>query len=587
MSISLYRKYRPQSFADVYGQKSAIDILTNSIVKKRVGHAYLFSGSRGCGKTSVARIFAKAINCLDRQNLPDGSQGFEPCGHCSNCESIKSGESLDVIEIDGASNNGVDNIRDLKENVTLAPLTSKYKIYIVDEVHMLSQGAFNALLKTLEEPPEHVIFILATTEPNKVPVTIRSRCQHIPFHTISPQDIYKRLEEVCRSENFNFEPAALWEISRQADGALRDALSLLEQVTAAGDITLANVEASFGTGSRAAFERWLTALRTEPENAYEILKSMFEAGASGVRVFEEIFALVRDLWLVSKWQKIIENLGGSEPEKKFLREESSKWRPERLHYLLSVVNKILTQARMGLRNDIILGMFFMMIEQNPAQTPEIVSMPKPTLSAAPAPATVAATPAAQPAPVIINDKPNIVNFDAELKEKIINAAHENEKNFLIYCGLFDSRPYEQALPDGGQDKNLILDFSSPYCYEFFRQDRNSATLSEILSGYSSVIVKFGVKEFACRSFKPQVAETPQIKNAVEVPENNFETPIPEEIPAKIETREKRERNSPFDKFKQELARLQTKPEVILITHNEAEEEENENVLELESEGDNE
>ena len=566
MSISLYRKYRPQNFSDVYGQKSAIEIITNSIAKDRVGHAYLFSGSRGCGKTSVARIFAKALNCLEREN-------FEPCGHCSNCLSITQGESLDVIEIDGASNNGVDNIRDLKENVTLAPFTSKYKIYIVDEVHMLSQGAFNALLKTLEEPPEHVIFILATTEPHKVPVTIRSRCQHIPFHTISPQDIYKRLEEVCKLENFNFEPEALWEIARQADGALRDALSLLEQVTAAGDITLANVEASFGAGSRSAFERWLVNLRTSPEDAYEILKSMFEAGASGVRVFEEIFALVRDLWLISKWPKIIGNLGGSEPEKKFLREEASNWKPDRLHYLLNVVNKILAQARMGLRNDIILGMFFMMLEQTQPQ--ETISMPQTAVNAVP-PALNSVPPAAHeittPSAPTIEDKPNEIEFDEGLKEKILAAAHE--KNFLIYCGLFDSRPYEK-------DKNLILDFQSSYCYEFFRQDRNSATLAEIFSDYSNVIVKFGVRQFTCQSFKFEAAETPQtqvfepVKVQNQTSDENFEAP-------EQETSTKREKNSAFDKFKQELVRLQTKPEIILIKHEEAAEEA-ENDLEFEHE----
>ncbi|MBR0094439.1 MAG: DNA polymerase III subunit gamma/tau, partial [Synergistaceae bacterium] len=297
MSISLYRKYRPQNFAGVAGQRAAIEIITNSIARDRVGHAYLFSGSRGCGKTSVARIFAKALNCLDRQ-------GFEPCGQCSNCTAITAGESLDVIEIDGASNNGVDSIRELKENVALAPFTSKYKIYIIDEVHMLSQGAFNALLKTLEEPPEHVIFILATTEPQRVPVTIRSRCQHIPFHTISPEDIFKRVEEVCRLEDVKAEPEALWEIARQADGALRDALSLLEQIMASGEITLSNVEASFGAGSRPVFERWIKTLRTDPGEAYTSLKSMFDSGASGVRVFEEMFAIVRDLWLSSKWPKL-------------------------------------------------------------------------------------------------------------------------------------------------------------------------------------------------------------------------------------------------------------------------------------------
>ena len=275
MSVSLYRKYRPQTFSDLIGQIPAVSVLTSAIIKGRAGHAYLFSGSRGCGKTSAARIFAKAVNCSDRQ-------GSEPCGKCRNCVEITAGESLDVIEIDGASNNGVDNIRGLKENIALAPFNSPRKIYIIDEVHMLSQGAFNALLKTLEEPPEHVIFIMATTEPHKVPVTIRSRCQHIPFRSISPDDIFARLEYVCVSEGITYEPEALREISRQSDGALRDALSLLEQVSASGNVTLETVEATFGTGSRPAFERWITGLRERPEDAYTGLKSMFEADCQSV-----------------------------------------------------------------------------------------------------------------------------------------------------------------------------------------------------------------------------------------------------------------------------------------------------------------
>ena len=579
MSVSLYRKYRPQSFADVYGQKAAIDIITNSIAKDRVGHAYLFSGSRGCGKTSVARIFAKALNCLDRQ-------GFEPCEKCSNCTAITQGESLDVIEIDGASNNGVDNIRDLKENVALAPFSSKYKIYIVDEVHMLSQGAFNALLKTLEEPPEHVIFILATTEPHKVPVTIRSRCQHIPFHTISPKDIYRRLEEVCKSENFNFEPEALWEIARQADGALRDALSLLEQVTAAGDITLANVETSFGAGSRAAFERWLVNLRTSPEEAYENLKSMFEAGASGVRVFEEIFSLVRDLWLVSKWKKIIESLGGSEPEKKFLLEESSQWKSERLHYILNVVNKILAEARMGQRNDIILGMFFMMLEK-PVRTEEVEvrGEKKIPLMSNPEPVSAPQVPVITAAPAI-DDKPNKIEVNEELKEKILTQAHVDEKNFLIYCGLFDSRPCEK-------EKNLILDFESPYSYEFFRQDRNSAKLAEIFNNYSSVIVKFRARSFTCKSFKSiqNSQATPAVTSTIIMEDESLDSNTDGEVSHENST--KREKFSAFDKIKFELAMLQTKPEIILIKHKETEEnedneaDENNNLENLELESDQE
>ncbi|MBQ3647036.1 MAG: DNA polymerase III subunit gamma/tau, partial [Synergistaceae bacterium] len=358
MSLSLYRKYRPQKFADVSGQKAAIDVITNSIAKNRVGHAYLFSGSRGCGKTSVARIFAKALNCLNREN-------FEPCGKCKNCEAITNGENLDVIEIDGASNNGVDEVRELKVNVTLAPFNSKYKIYIIDEVHMLSIAAFNALLKTLEEPPEHVIFILATTEPLKVPVTIRSRCQHIPFHSITPEDIFSRLEFVCKSENINFEAEALWEISRQADGALRDALSLLEQVIAAGEVNLQNVEKTFGAGSRSAFERWIKLFRSDMAESYSNLKSMFDSGASGIRIFEEMFMLIRDLWLVSQWKNnknIINTLAASEHEKTFLIDEAKNWNPEDLHALLNSVLKILTQARAGIKNDILLGMFMLSVE---------------------------------------------------------------------------------------------------------------------------------------------------------------------------------------------------------------------------------
>ncbi|MBQ7196550.1 MAG: DNA polymerase III subunit gamma/tau [Synergistaceae bacterium] len=568
MSVSLYRKYRPQTFGDVYGQKTAIEIITNSIAKDRVGHAYLFSGSRGCGKTSVARIFAKALNCLEHQQ---GS--FEPCGHCSNCTAITAGESLDVIEIDGASNNGVDNIRELKENVTLAPFTSKYKIYIVDEVHMLSQGAFNALLKTLEEPPEHVIFILATTEPHKVPVTIRSRCQHIPFHTISPEDIYKRLDEVCKLENITAEADALREIARQADGALRDALSLLEQVTAAGDITLANVEASFGGGSRATFERWITKLRTSPAEAYTDLKSMFETGASGVRVFEEIFALIRDLWLASKWQKITDSLGSSEPEKKFIREESAQWKPEKLHYFLNVANKILTQARMGIRNDILLGMFFMMLE--PAPKLEAVHVPQQFPSAAPShpPTPVAAPPA--PKATIQEVRANDVEVDETLKENLLNVARE--KNLVVYCGLFDARPYEK-------NGNLILDMKNRYCYEVLRQTKFACAFPEVFENYSSVILRFGLSEYTCPKFKDKNKKLPSsIENKTQVANKISEEALSDSVSEseyEIETEKPQRKTSAFDKFRNELALLQTRPEIIVIKHVESEQEEENNTNEV-------
>ncbi len=221
---ALYRTYRPHSFDTVVGQKHIVQTLQNALTQHKVSHAYLFCGPRGTGKTTVAKLVAKSVNCLN----PDEA----PCNHCENCIGIQQGNHPDVIEIDAASNNGVDQIRELIEKVKYAPLQAKYKVYIIDEVHMLSQGAFNALLKTLEEPPAHVIFILATTEPHKVLPTIISRCQRYDFTRVSQKDIQGRIEEVLTKENIKFDHEATRLISQLSDGGVRDALSILEQVIA-------------------------------------------------------------------------------------------------------------------------------------------------------------------------------------------------------------------------------------------------------------------------------------------------------------------------------------------------------------------
>ena len=218
----LYRKWRPQTFSDVYGQPHVTTALKNEMRTGRLAHAYLFTGSRGTGKTSCAKILAKAVNCLQPA---DG----DPCNKCDVCRGIDDGTILDVVEIDAASNNGVDNIRDLREEVNFTPAVAKYRVYIIDEVHMLSAGAFNALLKTLEEPPAHVIFILATTEVHKLPATILSRCQRFDFSRIRPEDIAARLRHVAQGEGFDITDGAALLIARLADGGMRDALSLLDQ----------------------------------------------------------------------------------------------------------------------------------------------------------------------------------------------------------------------------------------------------------------------------------------------------------------------------------------------------------------------
>ncbi|MDD3689001.1 MAG: DNA polymerase III subunit gamma/tau, partial [Synergistaceae bacterium] len=292
MTISLYRRYRPRTFDEVAGQDMAVDVLKKALQRQQVGHAYLFSGPRGCGKTSLARLLAKALNCTALKD------GYEPCGECAGCTSITSGESLDVVEIDGASNNGVEEIRELKAHVSLSPFSSKWKVYIIDEVHMLSISAFNALLKTLEEPPSFVAFILATTEPSKVPATIRSRCQHIPFRRISVPDIRARLIEVAEKEKVKWEEEAVREIARQSDGALRDALSMMEQALSlgSGEMTASAVEHLLGGGTMTDLEQWVSSLKEGSSSPFLRLEEMFLKGASAQRVVEGVFLLFRNLW---------------------------------------------------------------------------------------------------------------------------------------------------------------------------------------------------------------------------------------------------------------------------------------------------
>lgn len=256
---ALYRKYRPETFDDVKGQEHVVTTLRNQIIADRLSHAYLFTGSRGTGKTSVAKIFARAVNCENPQN-------GNPCNECETCRTILSGASLNAIEIDAASNNGVDNIRQIREEVAYPPTQGRYKVYVIDEVHMLSAGAFNALLKTLEEPPSYVIFILATTEVQKIPVTILSRCQRYDFHRISREEITLRLRELLEKEQIEAEEQALRYIAGKAEGGMRDALSLADRCI------------SFYLGQPLTYERVLNVLGAVD---VQVLGDLFESIAVG------------------------------------------------------------------------------------------------------------------------------------------------------------------------------------------------------------------------------------------------------------------------------------------------------------------
>ncbi len=359
MYISLYRRYRPQTFSDMVGQSAAVGVLMESLREGSLGHAYLFSGPRGCGKTSAARLVAKSLDCLNRND------DCEPCGVCENCRAIAAGEHLDVIEIDGASNRGIGEIRDLKSHVNLKPLSAAYKVYIIDEVHMLTEQAFNALLKTLEEPPANVVFLLATTEPHKVPVTIRSRCQHIPFHRITIADTVDRLKYVCAQENIDAEDEAVWELARQADGALRDALSLTEQAVALGrgKLSLESVKELTGGSSRTELEKWVTQMRAEPREAAAALHAIMARGISSERLCESLFVLFRDLWLYSLWgEKAIEALETSAAEREYLAAEAAHWDAAKLKAACELCNGLLPRAHYGMKGDIFSGVVFMELQ---------------------------------------------------------------------------------------------------------------------------------------------------------------------------------------------------------------------------------
>lgn len=360
---ALYRMFRPQSFNDVVGQEHVTKTLRNAISKGKQSHAYIFSGPRGTGKTSIAKVFAKAINCL---NPHDG----EPCNECAVCKGITQGTNGDVIEIDAASNNGVDEIRNIRDKVKYAPSESKYKVYIIDEVHMLTTGAFNALLKTLEEPPAHAIFILATTEPHKIPPTIISRAQRFDFKAISTEQIVERLRFVAQEQSLDYEEAALEFIAKASEGGMRDALSIMDQAIAFGDehLTLQDVLDVTGSVDEASLnELFNDIVNGNVKEAFSRYHHFVSEGKEVNRLINDMIYFVRDTIM-----------------NKTINEQTSydaltQFDLETLYYMIDIINDTLVSIRFSVNQnvhfEVLLVKLAEMVKTNPTKVENVATTP--------------------------------------------------------------------------------------------------------------------------------------------------------------------------------------------------------------------
>jgi len=364
--LALYRKYRPSALEEMVGQREIRKIIASSIKNGTISHAYLFSGPRGTGKTTTAKIMAKMVNC---EHLIDDN----PCNECSSCLSVASGS--DIIEIDAASNNGVDEIRDLREKANLVPSVCKYKVYIIDEVHMLTNQAFNALLKTLEEPPKHVIFILATTEYYKIPLTITSRCQKFQFNKIDNEDIVKRLREIADLENIEIDDDALYEIAKISDGGMRDSINFLDQLRSftQGNITLSNVYEVCGNVSLEEIKKLLVNIKEgNLEEITIFLETLNNNGKNYGKFLEDVMMFLKDLILYKKniSSKLIKI------DDVYLKELGDLYSLKDIFYVIDVINSLIDKIKFVSRQSVVVISNFLLISNKFNSEEDVVTMEK-------------------------------------------------------------------------------------------------------------------------------------------------------------------------------------------------------------------
>ena len=344
MYQALYRKYRPKTFDEVVGQDVIVKTLKNSIKNNLVSHAYLLAGPRGTGKTSIAKIFAKVLNCYEPVD-------FEPCNKCISCEQANNNQNIDIIEIDAASNNGVDEIREIRNKISLVPTNSKYKVYIIDEVHMLTTQAFNALLKTLEEPPKHIIFIFATTEPQKLPQTILSRCQRFDYKKVSNDEIVRRLKFIAEQENINIDEESLYEIAKLSDGGMRDSISLLDQALAYSDdkITIEEIHEINGSLAKEELDSLiLSMLNGELVDVIEKIEKYDSMGKNLIKIVQEIIERMKDCLLYINAPKLVDE------KDKFYKKAKDTGNTKCLYRFIKSFSSIINEMKNSGNNKILL-----------------------------------------------------------------------------------------------------------------------------------------------------------------------------------------------------------------------------------------
>lgn len=509
--MALYRKFRPQEFADVKGQEHIVTTLKNQIKADRIGHAYLFCGTRGTGKTTIAKIFAKAVNC---EHPVDGS----PCGECASCKAIAAGSSMNVIEIDAASNNGVDNIREIREEVAYRPTEGKYKVYIIDEVHMLSIGAFNALLKTLEEPPSYVIFILATTEAHKIPITILSRCQRYDFRRISIETISDRLMELMEKENVEVEERAIRYIAKAADGSMRDALSLLDQCIAfylGQKLTYDHVLEVLGAVDTEVFSKLLRKVLAEDvAGAISQLEELVIEGRDLGQFVNDFTWYLRNLLLLKGSDDMEEVLDMSSENMALLKEEAQLVEADVLMRYIRIFSELSNQVKYSSQKRILIEIAIIKLckpamETNmDSITDRLAKLEKMMEQGIPmaAPVNTATQPAEAAAPVSRPPMPKAIPEDVEQIVKNWNSILPK------MSGVVRTYLKSAHLSLGGDDRLMIV-LDDPVAAGYVEEEDHRNEIRQVISDYIEKEVEIQIQQNQSnRPFEESYVDLSQIIN---------------------------------------------------------------------------